>query len=112
MVREVSLVGQTPSSAPDPLVRLFHDPQDRPTRASAADQGVCPTMRIYSMNYGDRRLGRRGDTLQFAGVTPLKDSEANVGSIRLWLPMADLAEHEIFAAQDSIYVPNSRLAVR
>src|SRR5258708_38561254 len=56
MVREVSLVGQTPSSAPDPLVRLFHDAQDRPTRASAADQGVCPTMRIYSMNYGYRRL--------------------------------------------------------
>jgi len=56
MVREVSLVGQTPTSAPDPLVRLFHDAQDRPTRASAADQGVCPTMRIYSMNYGDRRL--------------------------------------------------------
>jgi hypothetical protein len=54
MFREISLVGQTPSSAPDPLVRLFHDAQDRPTRASAADQGVCPTMRIYSMNYGDK----------------------------------------------------------
>jgi hypothetical protein len=62
MVCEVSLVGQTPSSALDPLVRLFHNAQDRPTRASAADQGVCPTMRFYSMNYGDRRLAdSRGD---------------------------------------------------
>jgi putative Mn2+ efflux pump MntP len=37
-----NLVGRTPSSAQDPLVRLFVGPS-RPTRGSAADQGVRPT---------------------------------------------------------------------
>ena len=38
-------VGQTPSSAPDPLVGLLgHFGTARePTGGSAADQGVCPT---------------------------------------------------------------------
>jgi hypothetical protein len=54
MVREVSLVGRTPASAPDPLVRLFDGSSERADGASAADQGVRPTVRVYSMNYWDR----------------------------------------------------------
>ncbi len=37
------IVGRTPSSAPDPLVRLFPC-QTRPTRGSAAGQGARPSV--------------------------------------------------------------------
>jgi hypothetical protein len=42
-------VGRTPSSAPDPLVRLFGRP-DRPTGGSAADQGVRPTKTAHKLS--------------------------------------------------------------
>ena len=46
-------MGRTPSSAPDPLVRLFLHPT-KPTRGSAAGQGARPT------NTSRNRRGARG----------------------------------------------------
>src|SRR5580658_2725463 len=45
------LVGRTPWSARVPLDPLFHS-QNRPTRASAADQGVRPTARCLLLMIG------------------------------------------------------------
>src|SRR5262252_3417874 len=64
-------VGQTPWSARDPQVPLFANPK-RPTRASAADQGVCPT-KTHDYSFGTGGGSSRATTL-------------SENPTRLWLP--------------------------